>query len=234
MDARNLAIVFGPVVFGEDEITQGDLLSMQPMKVRYITYLFPNIDSCKDSVMEGLIENAHVLFDEQLPPSSPPLPPAPAGEPVPEISYGSSHTTITLPQSEEAQVADFTPQLPPRPTSSIHPSARSNPPMSPPQLSVDLLGDSTPIPSTPSLALPPSAQVSTDETEQPAQVQVVPNASATEVGETALNQFQVSVSQSLASAYDQQQGQEAVESVPETPLTASSRASNSSESRTLI
>ena len=47
MDAKNLAIVFGPVVFGEDEIPQGDLLSMQPTKVRYITYLFPNTYSCR-------------------------------------------------------------------------------------------------------------------------------------------------------------------------------------------
>ena len=182
--------------------------------------------------MESLIENAHVLFDEHLPPSSPPLPPAPPGEPVPEISYGSSHTTVTL---GEAQVADFTPQLPPRPTSSIHPSARSNPPMSPPHLSVDLLRDYTPTSSAPSLALPLSAQISADETEQPAQVQVVSNASATGVGERAPGHFQVSVSPSLASAHDQQQqGQEAVESVPESPLTASSRTSNSSEFRRLI
>ncbi|KAI0252694.1 hypothetical protein BJV78DRAFT_331476 [Lactifluus subvellereus] len=207
MDAKNLAIVFGPVVFGEDEIPQGDLLSIQPTK---------------DSVMEDLIENAPVLFDEQLPPSSPPLPPAPPGEPVPDISFGSSHTKVTLPQPGEAQVADFTPQLPPRPTSSIHPSARSNPFMSPPHLSVDLLGDSTPTPSTTSLALPLSAQISADETKQPTQV----------VGR-ALNQFQVSVSPSLASVHDQQHGQEAVESVPDTPLTASSRTSNSSESRRL-
>lgn len=34
MDAKNLAIVFSPVVFGEDEIPQGDLLSVQPTKVR--------------------------------------------------------------------------------------------------------------------------------------------------------------------------------------------------------
>ena len=34
MDAKNLAIVFRPVVFGEDEVPQGDLLSVQPTKVR--------------------------------------------------------------------------------------------------------------------------------------------------------------------------------------------------------
>jgi hypothetical protein len=35
MDAKNLSIVFNPVVFGEDEIPQGDLLSVQPAKVRH-------------------------------------------------------------------------------------------------------------------------------------------------------------------------------------------------------
>jgi RhoGAP domain len=40
MDAKNLAIVFSPVVFGEEEISQGDLLSVQSTKVRYISYLF--------------------------------------------------------------------------------------------------------------------------------------------------------------------------------------------------
>ncbi|KAH9964547.1 hypothetical protein BC827DRAFT_1259589 [Russula dissimulans] len=114
MDAKNLAIVFSPVIFGEDEVPQGDLLSMQP---------------AKDTVMENLIENAHTLFDERLPPSSPPLPPAPPGEPVPVVTYGSSHTLVTLPQCGETQAADFGPEPPSRPTGSIHPSTRSNPPI---------------------------------------------------------------------------------------------------------
>ncbi len=33
MDAKNLAIVFSPVVFGEEEVPQGDLLNVQPAKV---------------------------------------------------------------------------------------------------------------------------------------------------------------------------------------------------------
>jgi hypothetical protein len=182
--------------------------------------------------MESLIENAHVLFDERLPPSSPPLPPAPVEEPVPDISYGSSHTMVTLSQSGEAQVEDFTPQLPPRPTSSIHPSARSNPPMSPPHMPVDLLGCPTPttLP-TPLPAVPLTGQISADETEQSTQVQV-PNASATEVVERAPNQLQVSLPPSPASTLEQQQQQQVVDgSVPETPLAASSRTSTSSESR---
>lgn len=36
MDFKNLAIVFGGVIFGEDELPKGgDLLSMQSWKVRY-------------------------------------------------------------------------------------------------------------------------------------------------------------------------------------------------------
>lgn len=40
MDAKNLAIVFSPVIFGEDEIPQGDLLSVQPTKVRFVITCF--------------------------------------------------------------------------------------------------------------------------------------------------------------------------------------------------
>jgi hypothetical protein len=39
MDAKNLAIVFSPVLFGEDEVPQGDLLSMHPAKVRSLVTL---------------------------------------------------------------------------------------------------------------------------------------------------------------------------------------------------
>ncbi|KAI0063187.1 RhoGAP-domain-containing protein [Artomyces pyxidatus] len=125
MDAKNLAIVFGGVIFGEDELPPGnDLLSVQ---------------SWKDSLMETLIENAQGLFDDRLPPSSPPLPPAPSGEPIPVYSYGSSHTkvaSLSLPPSSSRSDNDFAPQLPPRPTSSIHPSARATSSM--PALSTDL------------------------------------------------------------------------------------------------
>jgi hypothetical protein len=105
--------------------------------------------------MEDLINNAHILFQSN---SSPPLPPAPSGEPVPVLSYGSSHTKIAdmapppelaPPPSPErrprasldqprasfdapgiyeragSHSEDFTPQLPPRPANSIHPSLRA-------------------------------------------------------------------------------------------------------------
>ncbi|KAI0047664.1 RhoGAP-domain-containing protein [Auriscalpium vulgare] len=120
MDAKNLAIAFGGVLFGEDEMpaSGADLLSLQ---------------SWKDSVMEDMIENAQTLFDDRQAPMSPPLPPAPSGEPVPVLSYGSSHTRIGSlsspkgPRFPLAADSDFTPQLPPRPANSIHPSARTGP-----------------------------------------------------------------------------------------------------------
>ncbi|KAF8898486.1 hypothetical protein BD779DRAFT_1430902 [Infundibulicybe gibba] len=114
MDAKNLAIVFGGVIFGEDEIPKGgDLLSVQ---------------SFKDTLMEDLIMHAHILFDEHGGHHSPPLPPTPAVEPLPQY-YGSKSTkvatvplTIVPPPPE-----DFTPRLPARPANSIHPSLRANP-----------------------------------------------------------------------------------------------------------
>ncbi|EIW64964.1 RhoGAP-domain-containing protein [Trametes versicolor FP-101664 SS1] len=132
MDPRNLAIVFGSVIFGEDEMPKGaDLLSVQ---------------SWKDSLMEDLINNAHILFSQA---GSPPLPPAPLHEgPPPSASYGSTHTRVSnmppppLPASPRKRPIsmqsprssadgtrpipqDFTPQLPPRPANSIHPSLRA-------------------------------------------------------------------------------------------------------------
>ena len=175
--------------------------------------------------MEDLIDNAHTLFDEYPTPSSPPLPPAPAGEPVPEISYGSSHTTVALPRSGEAPNVDFTPQLPLRPTGSIHPSTRSNPPMSPSRLCVD------PSPST-TLAqsvtpTPPSRiQTATNATEQPTREPVVSDKGTTEVVEKAPDQDSVPPLTAEREQYEGEQ-QLATESVPQTPLTASSVAGSS-------
>lgn len=94
--------------------------------------------------MEALIIHCHTLFDDQLNPTaygtSPPLPPAPLGEIPPPVAYGSTHTKfseygsqqqINVPPSQtptpQASTSDdFTPQLPPRPPASIHPSSRGN------------------------------------------------------------------------------------------------------------
>ncbi|TDL28854.1 hypothetical protein BD410DRAFT_760544 [Rickenella mellea] len=117
MDPKNLAIIFAAVIFGEDEMPKnGDLLSMQ---------------NWKDSLMEDLIIHANKLFDDKSSTSSsPPLPPAPAGEPILSYGYGSSYTQFaSMPPRRSTDVPhgqDFTPQLPPRPSNSIHPSRRSN------------------------------------------------------------------------------------------------------------
>ncbi|KAI0757346.1 RhoGAP-domain-containing protein [Daedaleopsis nitida] len=142
MDPKNLAIVFGSVIFGEDEMPKGvDLLGIQ---------------SWKDSLMEDLINNAHILF-QQGGNGSPPLPSAPLNEPAAPVTYGSNHTKVTnmppppVPTSprkhghqKSSSIStprssvdaprpiiqapqDFTPQLPPRPMSSIHPSLRAGP-----------------------------------------------------------------------------------------------------------
>lgn len=94
--------------------------------------------------MEALIVHSPTLFDDQSNlasyASSPPLPPAPLGEFPPPVAYGSVHTKFSeqgsqqqvntsLPQTPTPQTStgdDFTPQLPPRPPASIHPSSRGN------------------------------------------------------------------------------------------------------------
>jgi hypothetical protein len=95
----------------------------------------------QDSLMEDLITNSSLLFDERTAnsspkttvtrpvSSSPPLPPAPEGEPIPSIAYGSSHTKVASvpPPSPRDPPSDFAPPLPPRPKDSIHPSLRANP-----------------------------------------------------------------------------------------------------------
>ncbi len=78
--------------------------------------------------MEDLITYAHVLYDQPGPPHSPPLPPTPAGEPVPVVTYGSKTTKVTtLPPDgfASSQSQDFTPTLPSRPNDSLHPSSRA-------------------------------------------------------------------------------------------------------------
>lgn len=98
--------------------------------------------------MEDLIIHYRQIFDEPAAHSSPPLPPTPATDPVPQY-YGSKNTKVgTMPPnnpvSAEAQGSpqDFTPRLPPRPASSIHPSSRTH-------------GNTSPHKSRPDSQLPP-------------------------------------------------------------------------------
>ncbi|OCH92733.1 RhoGAP-domain-containing protein [Obba rivulosa] len=139
MDAKNLAIVFGSFIFGEDELPKagGDLLQVQ---------------SWKDSLMEDVITHANVVFQSS---DSPPLPAAPLDEQAAPIALGTTHTKLSAmppppappsprrsprvvgislspsspsPRSADRPLAeDFTPQLPPRPADSIHPSLRAGP-----------------------------------------------------------------------------------------------------------
>ncbi len=109
--------------------------------------------------MEDLITNAHILF-RQSGSNSPPLPSAPLDESAAPITYGSQHTKVlssmppppvpTSPRKGHQKSSsvstirssldvprpqvppqDFTPQLPPRPANSIHPSLRAGPHASP-------------------------------------------------------------------------------------------------------
>ena len=82
--------------------------------------------------MEDLILHAHILYDYDGGPHSPPLPPTPTGEPI-QVTYGSKTTKVAnvpppvLSDSTTTPLPeDFTPRLPPRPNSSIHPSSRAN------------------------------------------------------------------------------------------------------------
>jgi hypothetical protein len=178
--------------------------------------------------MEDLIENAQALFDERVSHSSPPLPPTPGGEPLPVVSYGSSHTMVTVAQPGEAQVQDFTPQLPPRPTNSIHPSARSNPPMSPTRLPVEVSPTFTPPrpPSPP--ARPLCVQVAAEPAEQLARGKVVTDKGSTEVADDIMDQSHLLIVSPLMESASEQRQQQAVESVPGTPVTASSQTSSTS------
>jgi hypothetical protein len=174
--------------------------------------------------MEDLIDNAYTLFDEQLPPPSPPLPPPPTGE-VPAISYGSSHTLVALQHSGETPGVDFTPQLPLGPTGSIHPSTRSNPPMSPTRLCADPSARTPPVQSIPPAGLPPRIHTTADAT---ARESVVSIASSTTAVEKAPDPPQDLVLPPTT-ARERYRGEQqlAAESIPETPLTASSVTSSS-------
>ncbi|EED82872.1 predicted protein, partial [Postia placenta Mad-698-R] len=128
MDAKNLAIVFGAVIFGEDEMPKGgDLLSVQSWKARNIfdKPAFPPVS----------YGSSHTKVSKMGPPLSPnrniqmPPPPSPnsrntrlARSPsLPPRPPPALHTVRPPPPD------DFTPQLPPHPPSSIHPSLRAGP-----------------------------------------------------------------------------------------------------------
>lgn len=169
MGSKNLAFIFAPLVFGDDG--------------------FLNSQS-QDSVMETLIDNAHVLLDECSPFSSPsPSPVYPRGQ-IPVMDDGSMTTSTMV---EFPQFGDLSPQSSPRPLSptrsleSLYASTLSTPPMSPSGSSVyeELSGEHTPTqapaPLLPQLPDFPSLQIFTESasSELPVRMQIFPDADPT-------------------------------------------------------
>jgi RhoGAP domain len=59
MDAKNLAIVFGSVIFGEDEMPKGgDLLSVQAIKVFIRVMCFSSVLITKPGFLNGRLDIA--------------------------------------------------------------------------------------------------------------------------------------------------------------------------------
>ncbi|KAI9433319.1 hypothetical protein H4582DRAFT_2082478 [Lactarius indigo] len=168
MDSKNLAFVFTPIVFGNDEVLQGGFGQ-----------------SMHDSVMETLIDNAHILLDECRPLSSPlPSPIYPRGR-TPVVDDDSSATsTISFSRFE-----DLSPQpslqssSPTHSPGSSYAHTLSTPPMSPSGSSVyeELSGGHTPTqapaPWLPQLPDFPELQIFTEfaGSELPVRVRVFPD-----------------------------------------------------------
>jgi len=133
MDAKNLTIVFGGVIFEEDKLPKtGDILSIQSAKVGllyHMCFYFSDILH-KDSVMEDPIVYAPLLLSDKSqaapPQMEPPLPPAPLWTPTPKYDYASSYTKTHILPPRTVENQDFTPTLQPRPEQSIHSSRRVN------------------------------------------------------------------------------------------------------------
>ncbi|KAG8983985.1 hypothetical protein FRB94_009703 [Tulasnella sp. JGI-2019a] len=118
MDPKNLSIVFGTLLFGEDDVPIGtDLLS---------------ITAQKDTVLEDLISYCPILFEEKpVSPRSVPLPSVPPEEPA-VIDHTSSRTKVRMHGSPSKSAAakaehdrDFALDLPAHADKSIHPGHRN-------------------------------------------------------------------------------------------------------------
>ncbi|KAH8984610.1 hypothetical protein EDB92DRAFT_1819013 [Lactarius akahatsu] len=131
MTANALALTFGYYVFSGCTIFPGGV---------------------RDLLMEDLIQNAHTLFDEHLPPSSPP-----SIRPDETASVLSFNSCLS-PQSAEAQVAGPSTYLRPEPVGSVRAYGRYSPSISHSTSSVDHLGGTTPTTLTPLLGSLPKTR----------------------------------------------------------------------------
>jgi len=137
MDSKNLAAVFGLLVFGKDETPEGVPLKLSS-KVRCVPLglvLF-QCSSTQDLVMEILITNADSLFEESLPIRSA----EPAPLPINTHGLTGSRTSVAFPPFEETQVAKITPQSPRSTTTSMSSSSPTCSPITPSYSSADSSG----------------------------------------------------------------------------------------------
>ncbi|KIO21145.1 hypothetical protein M407DRAFT_29203 [Tulasnella calospora MUT 4182] len=111
MDPKNLSIVFGGLLFGEDEMPKdGNVLT---------------VTQTKDTVLEDMIAHAAKLFeDSQI--MSPPLAPVPMEEPV-FVDYGTGYTRVYDRPKRPERNQDFAPAPSTRADHSIHPGSRRTP-----------------------------------------------------------------------------------------------------------
>ncbi|KAF8256362.1 hypothetical protein EI94DRAFT_1649994, partial [Lactarius quietus] len=106
MGPKDLALIFAPLVFGDDEVSQGGFLIGQP-QVRRILFSIPDTQVYQDSVMMTLIDSAHILLGEYSPClSSFPSPICSRGR-TPVIDDDSFATSTMV---EFPQIGGLTPQ----------------------------------------------------------------------------------------------------------------------------
>lgn len=182
MDSKNLASIFAPLVFGDDENLQGGLNGQslgQSIQVRRVLLSISDTYVSQDSVMETLIDNAHILLDECHPASSSSIYPR-ARAPMMDDHSSATSTMVSFPRLGGPTLQHSPTQSP----GSTYASSLSTPPMSPSGSSVyeDLSGGGhTPTQAAPAPLLPqlpdfPRLRIFTETagSEPPVRLQVFP------------------------------------------------------------
>lgn len=188
MDVKNLSIVFNSVIFGEDELPKAgaDLLNMQAYKDTLFEDIVENASILFDDRGEAALpppptgEEPEKVYYGTTHTKSGYIPPTPPRREnfYPQPPSEASNSSVTLqtpstpsPRPDQQPVfpvsppppPDFTPQLPPRPANSIHPSARANSQLSPTGPSAQLPPPPAPVmvpePISSLLPLPPPRSV---------------------------------------------------------------------------